>query len=166
MKSLQLPHDIIEPAPIGWWPLAPGWWLLMLIVVSATIGLVVWWRRRQQRLAPLKQALRELQGLEQLWRQQQDARAACAALSALLKRVARHCYPSEDIAPLAGAAWQAFLLRTGANAFDECSAASLHQFYQTNTASTPPFAATERWLRAQRTALSKTISPPRSTRHV
>ncbi|MFZ5842186.1 MAG: DUF4381 domain-containing protein [Pseudomonadota bacterium] len=165
MTGLQLPHDIIEPAPIGWWPLAPGWWLLIVISVAALFVLGRWLWRRRRKLAPLRQALQELRALESQWQQQRDHRAACAALSALLKRMARLCYPQEECARLTGPAWQAFLLRTGNAAFDQASAAALQQFYQadsgatpgttsgTNSVSAPPFAQAAAWLRAQRRPL-------------
>lgn len=165
MTGLQLPHDIIEPAPIGWWPLAPGWWLLIVIGVAALFALGLWLWQRQRKLAPLRQALQELRALESQWQQQRDHRAACAALSALLKRMARLCYPHEECARLTGAAWQAFLLRTGNDAFDQASAAALQQFYQadsgatpgttsgTNPVSAPPFVQAAAWLRAQRRPL-------------
>ncbi|MFN4289663.1 MAG: DUF4381 domain-containing protein [Permianibacter sp.] len=157
MTGLQLPHDIIEPAPIGWWPLAPGWWLLIVIGIAALFALGLWLWQRQRRLAPLRQALQELRALESQWQQQRDHRAACAALSALLKRTARLCYPHEECARLSGAAWQAFLLRTGNAAFDEASAAALQQFYRAdsgaNAVSAPPFAQAAAWLRAQRRPL-------------
>lgn len=160
--SIQLPHDIIEPAPIGWWPLAPGWWLLiaLTLLVLALVGR--WWWQRRRALAPLQQALREHQQIAGQWQQHRDARASTAALSALLKRVARHYHPDEPVATLTGACWQDFLIRTGAGAFDADSAATLSRLYQnTNSADfAPPLSACERWLKAQRQMATRSRAAP------
>ena len=150
--SLQLPHDIIEPTPIGWWPPAPGWWALLLLLIVTVVLLLRWYWRRHRAFAPLRQALQEHQQLSRQWQQQRDARETTAALSALLKRVARHYYPHEPVSALTGAAWQEFLLRTGAGAFDDTSVLAFAQFYQAQVASelTPPLEPARRWLQAQR----------------
>lgn len=160
--AIQLPHDIIEPAPIGWWPLAPGWWLLTALTLLALALGGRWWWRRHQALAPLRQALREHQQIACQWQQQHDAHATTAALSALLKRVARHCYPDESVASLTGASWQDFLIRTGAGAFDADSAATLARFYQKTHAAdfAPPLSACERWLNAQRQLATRSRPAP------
>lgn len=160
--TLPLPHDIIEPAPIGWWPLAPGWWLVMALLLI-TLGIAVrWYWRRQRALAPLRQATRELQHIRTQWQQQQDARASTAALSALLKRVARHYYPHDEVAALTGARWQDFLIRTGAGAFNADSAAALSRFYQQRDATaaaelTPTLIAADDWLQAQRKQAARAV---------
>lgn len=148
---LVLPHDIIEPAPIGWWPLAPGWWLLLAVLVLACALLIRWAWRRRRALAPMRQALRELTQIQTDWQQHRNNRDAMAALSALLKRTARWRYPEDDPAALSGQHWQAFLLRTGAGAFTDTAAATLAVFYQHPTISVdePPFAACQQWLKAQ-----------------
>ena len=166
MTGLQLPHDIIEPAPIGWWPLAPGWWLLIGIAVIGLLALAIWFWQRWRKLAPLRQAQHELRALESQWQQQRDNRATSAALSALLKRIARCAYPADNSASLTGTAWQAFLLRTGDGAFDNDSVQALQQFYQAEPSSPPPFAAAAAWLRAQRRALLQQVMPLWRSRHV
>lgn len=158
--AISLPHDIIEPAAIGWWPLAPGWWMLLGLILLILAVLVRWFWRRRRKLAPLRQALREQQQLARQWQQQRDNRATNAALSALLKRVARHYYPHEDVAALSGSRWQEFLLRTGAGVFDAGSAAALTSFYQSagHAELTPPLSASARWLLAQRKRAAAPLS--------
>ena len=54
--SLENLRHIVQPAPVPWWPPAPGWWLLALIL----IGLLVWAgfkvREAIRRRRPLKLA--------------------------------------------------------------------------------------------------------------
>lgn len=39
---------LITPAPIPWWPPAPGWWLLGILLLCLLIALAVWsWKRWQ-----------------------------------------------------------------------------------------------------------------------
>lgn len=37
---------LIAPAPISWWPPAPGWWILGTILLIALVSLAIWgWKR-------------------------------------------------------------------------------------------------------------------------
>ncbi|HBX56711.1 MAG TPA: DUF4381 domain-containing protein, partial [Pseudomonas sp.] len=106
------------PAPIGWWPPAPGWWLLAVL-----LALLLWWlprllkrlprkarsNDREQTLEPLRQAaLNELEQLRKpydgvpagLWLQQ---------LNGVLKRLCRQRYPESHSHTLSSRAWLAFL---------------------------------------------------------
>ncbi len=98
LKPIQLP-----PEP-HWFPPAPGWWLLALAIVLGLIGLAWLWRRRQKRIAPLKQALDEL---EQLQSSLQGS-ALMQALNQLLRRAARQAYGPQS-ASLGEQAWADFL---------------------------------------------------------
>lgn len=57
---LQQLRDIHPPPEPSWWPPAPGWWLLALLAVLGCIALAALWRRRVRRLAPYRQAEKEL----------------------------------------------------------------------------------------------------------
>ena len=96
--------DIVEaPALSLWWPLPPLLWLVLALLA---IGALVWLLRFQRR-----------------WRADRYRREALASLAAapadpllrlrraraLLKRAAMTAYGREDVAPLAGAAWWAYL---------------------------------------------------------
>lgn len=101
--SLQNLNDIVAPAPVGWWPLAPGWYLLavLLLFVLAYLGLHWWltWRRNRYR----RTALNELHSIgEQRLRE----------LPALLKRTALTCWPRGQVAALSGPEWHRFLDET------------------------------------------------------
>lgn len=86
------PQDIVpllqplrEPPAVSWWPPAPGWWLLgaLLLAVAITSGIALW--RRHRRLAPLREAQRELASLQE---DALPAAARAARLSMLWRRVA------------------------------------------------------------------------------
>ncbi|HYN78294.1 MAG TPA: DUF4381 family protein, partial [Lamprocystis sp. (in: g-proteobacteria)] len=48
------------PAPVAWWPPAPGWWLVAgLVMVGVVVGWA-WWQRRQRRRAAARIALSRL----------------------------------------------------------------------------------------------------------
>jgi hypothetical protein len=99
-------RDIHLPAPVSWWPPAPGWWALaglLLIVIAAAYAL--YRRRRRERWRGA--ALAELARLRN---------AAPALLlresSVLLRRVAISRFPRREVAGLTGEDWLAFLDRT------------------------------------------------------
>lgn len=100
--SLANLRDIVEPPPVPWWPLAPGWWLLLmmvgLIVALVAIRQYRCWRANAYRRA----ALRELEGIDQL-----------SAIAEILKRVALVAYPRAQVASLTGTAWVNWLAETG-----------------------------------------------------
>ncbi|WP_147471835.1 DUF4381 domain-containing protein, partial [Pseudomonas cichorii] len=53
MNPLDQLQPLITPAPIGFWPPAPGWWLLMLLIPAVAWG---FWRLRV--LLPVKSSNR------------------------------------------------------------------------------------------------------------
>lgn len=52
-----------EPAPVSWWPPAPGWWILAVCALIAVLALARWLLRRYRAGAPLRAAKRELAAL-------------------------------------------------------------------------------------------------------
>jgi len=98
-------RDIHLPAPIGWWPPAPGWWLL-LIGVPALLFLLAWLWRWLRRKTVKKLALLELEAIAQ---SQAEAREKTQQLAILLRRTCLSVYPREDVAGLVGEPWLAFL---------------------------------------------------------
>lgn len=120
MDPLAALQPLIEPAPIVWWPPAPGWWLLLLLL--PLLGWLLWRlrrylpRRRQRRdagteavLDPQRQAaLEELSSYPKPY----DGAPAAAwlqQLNGLLKRLCRAHYPNSNSHVLSGRAWLAFL---------------------------------------------------------
>ena len=118
MNPLDQLEPLLAPAPVVWWPPAPGWWILALVLPLLLAGL---WRLRrhwstkatptdrQQALDPLRQA-----ALDELARLRKPYDGAPAALwlqqlNALLKRLCRAHYPDSHSHTLSGRAWLAFL---------------------------------------------------------
>lgn len=116
MNPLEQLQPLMAPAPIGWWPPAPGWWLLALLL---PLGLCLAWRRyrngspRRPRpndggLEPRRQsALDELARLRRPY--DQPAGPWLQQLNALLKRLSLQHYPESACHTLSGRAWLAFL---------------------------------------------------------
>ncbi len=118
MNPIDQLQPLIEPAPVPWWPPAPGWWLLAALL--PLLGWGLWqllrrWRPRPPRarlendLDPLRQA-----ALDELARLSKPYDAAPAGpwlqqLNALLKRLCRERYPDSGSHVLSSRAWLAFL---------------------------------------------------------
>jgi hypothetical protein len=108
---LQL-RDIHLPPPPPWWPPAPGWWLLAAVVLGLLV-LGTWWLARAARRRRQARALSALVDAVGRALASDPAPDHLAELSALLRRVALRHHPRHDVAALSGAAWLAFLDRTG-----------------------------------------------------
>jgi hypothetical protein len=108
-------RDIHLPAPISWWPPAPGWWAVLAVIgVLLAITLFFWHRHRQTRLR--RAALAELDRLLAAHADQPDLPRLTGELSALLRRVCLAAPwlagPGEPTAAgLTGGAWLEFLER-------------------------------------------------------
>lgn len=95
-EALKGLHDIRLPAPVGWWPLAPGWWALGGLVLL--LAAAVWLRRRRR--GQKAAALREWKALAA--RGPADP-ALARDLAALVRRVA--LAREGGVAALEGAGW-------------------------------------------------------------
>ncbi|SFO80165.1 DUF4381 domain-containing protein [Pseudomonas borbori] len=118
MNPLDQLEPLIAPAPIDWWPPAPGWWLLALLVPLLLWGLTRLLRRLQRgrkasvsdnALDPLR--LAALAELEQLAKPYGGAPAGpwLQQLNGLLKRLCRQHYPQSHSHTLSSRGWLAFL---------------------------------------------------------
>ncbi|GLZ85533.1 hypothetical protein Pres01_15840 [Metapseudomonas resinovorans] len=117
MNPLDGLEPLIAPAPIPWWPPAPGWWCLPPLLALLGWLLWRWWQRKmhasvaevEQPLDPLRQA-----ALEELARLPKPYDGAPAGpwlqeLNGLLKRLCRMHYPGDQSHTLSGRAWLAYL---------------------------------------------------------
>jgi biopolymer transport protein ExbB/TolQ len=94
-------RDVHLPAPISWWPLAPGWYILFVIFIGLCIFayfLLRGWQRRKRRRQTI---LQQFQALVE--------RNDMAAIMALIKQVAINVYTKETVAQLNGQQWIEFL---------------------------------------------------------
>lgn len=95
-------RDIHLPAPIGLWPLAPGWWALIFLGLGVLLlgGFLV---LRKRRMTPEKAALLALDQL------MADERLPLAeksrGISMLLKQLALTTHARARVAALSGPAW-------------------------------------------------------------
>jgi len=105
-------HDIHLPAPISWWPLAPGWYIVSAFLIIAVIVIVSLINRQYSRGYAKRQALRELRNIEHQHAIDPNSQRSSAAVSGLLKRVALAYYPRDQVAGLQGEDWVVFLNQT------------------------------------------------------
>lgn len=118
MNPLDQLEPLITPAPISWWPPAPGWWLLALLLPVLLWGAFKLLQRLPRKasmqatdapLDPLRQAA--LNELERLIKPYDgvDAGPWLQQLNAILKRLCRERYPQSHSHTLSSRAWLAFL---------------------------------------------------------
>jgi len=91
------------PAPVSWWPPAPGWWALAalaLIVAALAYWIQVYRRHNRWRGRALKELARLREAAPELLLRE---------LSVLLRRVAISRFPRRDVAAISGEAWLSFL---------------------------------------------------------
>jgi len=145
--SLQNLNDIVLPAAVPWWPLAPGWYVLGAVLALAAcwygFRLLKRWKSNRYR----RSALAELRQL----RASGDV-SIVSQVPALLKRTALAAFPREEVASLSGLRWIEFLQRTGGKATLEPGAGMLLQRAAYGTMSLTGaeceqlFTAAERWI--------------------
>jgi hypothetical protein len=101
-------EPIVVPAPVSWWPQAPGWSYLGIFLLFVILFLA--WRYLKKRRANRyrRDALSELALLE---KSLDDAASAdlVAGVAALVRRTAMARYGREQVAACFGDRWLAFL---------------------------------------------------------
>ncbi|WP_342447551.1 DUF4381 domain-containing protein [Legionella israelensis] len=152
-ESLKQLKDIHLPAPISWWPLAPGWYILAALLLFIFLALAYKIYQRYLDSRPKKQALKLLDEYYQQYEKQRNCSFISARVSELLKRVALAYYPRKNVAGLKGEDWIHFLNRTGKEVnFNPVKNMLLELPYQPNeTCSLKPlFTRAERWIKQRR----------------
>jgi len=147
-------RDIHLPAPIGWWPPAPGWWLLGVSLLLAIALLIYVLRRRYRQRRYRRLALQNAKEIYAQWQQHGDRLAFIQALNRLLKQTALVAFPQQSIAALNGAAWLDFLdSRLSQPQFNRPATQILANVYQSHIDELQPEVlqrAAEIWLRRHR----------------
>lgn len=105
-------RDVHPPAPVSWWPPAPGWWIV-LVVTLLIIAIALWLVRQRRAMAVHAAALRRLDEIQGHYQNNGDDAQLAQAVSILLRRFAVINFPHHNIGGLHGKAWLAFLDRTG-----------------------------------------------------
>ncbi|KLU02086.1 hypothetical protein RISK_005912 [Rhodopirellula islandica] len=96
--SLDRLNDIIVPAPVSWWPLAPGWYVLFAVLLA--VGVWLAWKnwRTWKANAYRREAIHELESAN-----------TAAAISELLRRTALAIKPRSELATMTGNRWPEWL---------------------------------------------------------
>lgn len=116
-EQLQELRDIHLPEAPGLALYTPGWWLVALIILTVAVTVLRW--RHKKRIAPVTQALAELEQMyDELIAEPYPAQELQFAESckALLKRLAHNKYPEQNPETMNGRIWRSFLLKTSRSA--------------------------------------------------
>jgi hypothetical protein len=113
--SLENLRDLAVPAPVSFWPPAPGAWIVLAGLAALLALFLSDLRRRHRADAYRRAALAELDALAASPRP--DARAV-ERISEVMKRAALVAFPREQVAPLSGARWADFLAGSGRGKLD------------------------------------------------
>lgn len=119
--------DIILPAPIGWWPLAPSVWTSLIVVGFLLIGLAWFlWKKFKTNLYR-REAKQQLKNLKNL-----DDNQFLLQINKTLKQTAITAYGRGSCASLDGDEWLKFLKSKAQFLQQPESLLLLTQRYETN----------------------------------
>ncbi|WP_052481050.1 DUF4381 domain-containing protein [Gilvimarinus agarilyticus] len=147
--------DIHVPAPVSWWPLAPGWWAVIAVSIIL-LGLLAYWLRKRQNARRYRvQAATELKTLSSA---QLNNSQFVEQINAILKRVAIQSDKRRNPGHLTGRAWLEYLDQTfskNADEFREGAGQALGEAaYQANPELEQPalLSLALRWVKQQKSA--------------
>lgn len=112
-------HDIVEAQAITWWPLAIGWWVMIVVAVFAITATAIHLFKKHQRLRYKREALQELQELQQRYfastpdlssdSGNREASKLNAEVNVFLKRVLSSHHHNSDFNTQTSKAWKSTL---------------------------------------------------------
>ena len=149
--SLSNLRDIVEPAPVPWWPPAPGWWIVMALIAAALIFVTYqawrhWMANAYRRLA-----------VSELRRANDDTE-----IVEILKRTAMCFQPRSQVSSLSGTQWCQWLEQWGGIEIpDQVAKLIAVGIYRNGSQRTPELAEfAERWIlsHSSPTPESRTVS--------
>ena len=107
-EALKDLRDIHDPAPISFWPPAPGWWLVFLLIIG--LGLFIrWWLKKPKTPKYKKLAIETLSNITTNYEVQRNGHKTVGELSALIRNVMVLTEGQEKIAGLVDEDWLAYL---------------------------------------------------------
>jgi Domain of unknown function (DUF4381) len=104
--------DIPLPPPISLWPATLMSRIAIAVLVAAAIAALLWFIHYHRVNRYRREALSELDRLDRSFAGHGAPSELAAQLSMLVRRTALAVFPREQIAPLSGPAWLAFLDKT------------------------------------------------------
>ena len=110
LRSNQLPE------PVSIWPLAPGWWILASIILVGLLWITYTGIRSRIKNRYRREGLKIAGQILQHYETHGNRRQYAHDCNGLLKKVALHAFPRQEIASLVGAQWLDFLYQTSGNA--------------------------------------------------
>ncbi|MEN8253875.1 MAG: DUF4381 domain-containing protein [Verrucomicrobiota bacterium] len=125
--SLNDLYDIVEPAPVSWWPPAPGWWILFAVAGIAIVFLLIHRLRCRRKNAYRRAALAELGKAE-----------SADEVAAILRRTALAAYPRKAIASRHGNEWIEWLETTASIPLPDTAKKSMASVYSNDETHTEP----------------------------
>lgn len=115
-------RELHQPAPIGWWPPAPGWWFLLL-GAALMLAYLLW--RRHQRHATRRLGRRALAAAYRAWHDHQSDARYLSEVNIALRRIALTVRPRRDVCALTGTPWINALNALSTHRFTKQSATAL-----------------------------------------
>ncbi|MAR00062.1 MAG: hypothetical protein CMI00_05930 [Oceanospirillaceae bacterium] len=112
--------DIVQPDPVGLWPLAPGWWLLIILTLALLVAAVMLLRQLLKIRRLRRQALALIDAARDRYEAGGDASNYCSEINQALKRYWRFYNADPAIVTSDGDAWIALLNR-------QCSSIIFHE---------------------------------------
>lgn len=142
--------DIHEPLQPQWWPPAPGWWIAFFLVLILLFFLIRFLWKQTQHFLWQSRITRQIKFIVK----QEKLIDQITTLSMLLRRVALHRYPAEEVASLYGEAWLDFLDNTGGNgnfkAYGQLLGGDLYKPLENTSplpSNDPLFSTAQEWIR-------------------